>query len=124
MSALSTNPAKPEPTARWENEGGAVPGAKPPPSAGSHLGQDDHIRARAYELFRSRVTSGRPGDDRSDWLQAEREIVAPATGTPGTSSPSHRDAAQPAVVSPSPFNTFRHPPAPAPVAPTRGNRRA
>jgi hypothetical protein len=33
----------------------------------------EQIQARAYEVFLRRA--GRPGDERSDWLQAERELV-------------------------------------------------
>ncbi|MBX3384477.1 MAG: DUF2934 domain-containing protein [Phycisphaeraceae bacterium] len=34
----------------------------------------DHIRARAYEIYQARNGSGGPGDEASDWAQAEREL--------------------------------------------------
>jgi hypothetical protein len=34
----------------------------------------DAIRKRAYELYLERVAMGQPGDDRSDWIRAEREL--------------------------------------------------
>lgn len=34
----------------------------------------DAIRSRAWEIYQARVQSGLWGDDRSDWLQAEREL--------------------------------------------------
>lgn len=34
----------------------------------------DAIRDRAWEIYQARVQSGLGGDDRSDWLQAEREL--------------------------------------------------
>ena len=33
---------------------------------------DDEIRIRAYEIYIER--DGQPGDELSDWLQAEREV--------------------------------------------------
>jgi hypothetical protein len=35
---------------------------------------EDEIRCRAYELFQER--GGIPGNERGDWLQAEREVLA------------------------------------------------
>ena len=35
---------------------------------------EDGVRLRAYELYLKR--GGNPGDDVSDWLQAEREFMA------------------------------------------------
>lgn len=34
----------------------------------------DAIRKRAYELFLERVAMGQPGDERTDWIRAEREL--------------------------------------------------
>jgi hypothetical protein len=34
---------------------------------------DDEIRRRAYEIFEER--RGAPGDEREDWLRAEREVL-------------------------------------------------
>jgi hypothetical protein len=34
----------------------------------------DAVRRRAYELYAKRVAEGKPGDDKSDWAQAEREL--------------------------------------------------
>jgi uncharacterized protein YaaN involved in tellurite resistance len=34
----------------------------------------DRVEKRAYELYQERVISGAPGDDISDWFQAENEI--------------------------------------------------
>ncbi len=38
---------------------------------------EDQIRRRAYEIYLRR--NGRPGDPRSDWLQAEAELKGRAT---------------------------------------------
>jgi hypothetical protein len=35
---------------------------------------EDEIRRRAYEIFEQRGYT--PGDERDDWLQAEREVLA------------------------------------------------
>ncbi len=35
----------------------------------------DAVRRKAYELYLERVAKGQPGDDRTDWLRAERELV-------------------------------------------------
>lgn len=49
-----------------------APGAEAAPTrAGVTL---DQIRARAYELYLSRVRHGESGDAGSDWAQAEREL--------------------------------------------------
>jgi hypothetical protein len=32
-----------------------------------------HIRQRAYEIFQERLQTGRKGDARSDWIEAEHE---------------------------------------------------
>ncbi|MFH0918975.1 MAG: hypothetical protein V1913_01320 [Fibrobacterota bacterium] len=34
------------------------------------------IPARALEIYKTRIQSGIPGDELSDWLQAEKEIIA------------------------------------------------
>lgn len=34
----------------------------------------DQIRARAHEIYRERCRRGVPGDEASDWAQAEREL--------------------------------------------------
>jgi hypothetical protein len=39
---------------------------------------EEHIRLRAYELYRER--GGRVGDDLADWLQAEREYFERVRG--------------------------------------------
>lgn len=38
---------------------------------------DEQIRVRAYEIFRARGET--PGNELSDWLQAERELCAEGT---------------------------------------------
>lgn len=35
----------------------------------------DSIRARAYQIFQSRIRNRTPGDAISDWLEAERELA-------------------------------------------------
>ena len=55
------------PLGRVSGAPGTVPGVELKPSA-------DSIRKRAYELFMERVAKGRPGDERTDWLQAEKEL--------------------------------------------------
>lgn len=34
----------------------------------------DAIRRRAYELYLERTAMGQPGDERTDWIRAEREL--------------------------------------------------
>lgn len=34
------------------------------------------LRVRAHEIFRRRVANNTPGDDITDWLEAEREVRA------------------------------------------------
>jgi hypothetical protein len=34
----------------------------------------DAVRRRAYELYMECTAKGKPGDDKSDWLQAERDL--------------------------------------------------
>jgi hypothetical protein len=36
----------------------------------------DKAKARAFEVFLERQRSGKPGDEISDWVQAENEIKA------------------------------------------------
>ncbi|MCL4222489.1 MAG: DUF2934 domain-containing protein [Phycisphaerales bacterium] len=38
------------------------------------VSNEEAVRRRAYEIFLGRVRTGTPGDESSDWLQAEREI--------------------------------------------------
>lgn len=40
----------------------------------------DHIRRRAYEIFQAR--NGGPGDQMSDWAQAERELSGAGRDAP------------------------------------------
>jgi len=41
----------------------------------------DRIRIRAYEVYRTRSTAGQPGNEVTDWLQAERELNGPEAET-------------------------------------------
>ena len=34
----------------------------------------DSVEKRAYELYQERIISGAPGDDISDWFEAEKEM--------------------------------------------------
>jgi hypothetical protein len=34
----------------------------------------DEISCRAEEIYKKRIASNKPGDQMSDWLQAEKEI--------------------------------------------------
>jgi hypothetical protein len=52
--------------AKTSNPAGVIKTAK--------LSEED-IRFRAYEIFQARVSEGQPGNEMSDWLQAERELV-------------------------------------------------
>lgn len=36
---------------------------------------EDEIRIRAYHLYRRRVADGVAGDEASDWIAAERELL-------------------------------------------------
>ncbi len=47
------------------------------------------IRAKAYEVYVTRVNRGRPGDAVSDWLTAERELKAEGAEEAGEKR-SHR----------------------------------
>jgi hypothetical protein len=55
----------------------APPAATPPSDASAYNGNGapsvELIRLRAYEVFLARA--GAPGDEVSDWLAAEREIM-------------------------------------------------
>jgi hypothetical protein len=51
-----------------------VPGS--PPASGVSPQQ---VRVRAYEIFLGRLKEGGSGDELSDWLQAERELIARQT---------------------------------------------
>jgi hypothetical protein len=35
----------------------------------------DAVRKRAYELYLERSAKGQPGDERTDWIRAEREFA-------------------------------------------------
>lgn len=34
----------------------------------------EQVQARAYQIYENRRNNGNPGDAKSDWLQAEREL--------------------------------------------------
>jgi hypothetical protein len=36
----------------------------------------EKIKARSFEVYLSRVESGKPGDEISDWVRAENDIKA------------------------------------------------
>jgi hypothetical protein len=38
----------------------------------------DLVQRRAYEVYVRRLASGAPGDEASDWAQAERELAVRA----------------------------------------------
>ncbi len=60
--------AHPEKTAR-------APAQSPAPPSRTNLTlTDERIRVRAYEIYEARRNGGILGDDRSDWLQAERDV--------------------------------------------------
>jgi hypothetical protein len=46
----------------------------PPPDAGAAPGHAEQVHARAYEIYSRRVAQGVPGNELSDWLQAESEF--------------------------------------------------
>ena len=59
----------------------AAPLAKVPNAPGTALAGPvelkpaaDAVRKRAYELYVERIAKGQPGDDRTDWIRAEREL--------------------------------------------------
>lgn len=58
---------------------GSLDGALEPEGAAEPtfrvLPAHEEIAQRAYAIAQSRSESGQPGDDLSDWLQAEREIL-------------------------------------------------
>jgi hypothetical protein len=35
----------------------------------------DAVRRKAYELYVERIAKGQPGDERTDWIRAERELT-------------------------------------------------
>lgn len=47
---------------------------KPTVTPQSEPSQDD-IRIRAYQLYSRRVVSGIDGDETSDWIEAERQLL-------------------------------------------------
>lgn len=72
-------------TMRRVNGANGVPGAATGP-ARSGLGpahaevkpERDQVQRRAYEVYMRRLASGAPGDEASDWAQAERELAVRA----------------------------------------------
>jgi len=56
------------------------------------LAADEHIRMRAYALYRER--GGKVGDDMSDWLRAEREYRESVSRT-SASKPARQPTAAP-----------------------------
>jgi hypothetical protein len=68
-SSKSGTPSRQVPASRVSGERAQVW------AAGSDVqSAPDRIRARAYEVFKSRGRNGAVGDELSDWLQAEREV--------------------------------------------------
>jgi hypothetical protein len=61
--------AEPDPTSTKQTESAHTPVS---PSA-----RHEEIRIRAYEIYIER--DGQPGDELSDWLQAEREVQSRAS---------------------------------------------
>ena len=51
----------------------AAPKAATPTSNGNHISTED-IALRAYYLAEQRRAAGLPGDEASDWLEAERQL--------------------------------------------------
>ncbi|MFG0285907.1 MAG: DUF2934 domain-containing protein [Phycisphaerales bacterium JB039] len=85
-----------------------------PAGAGRALGEEtrneitpDRIRLRAYEIYQAR--NGAPGDEVSDWLQAEAELNAPA---PARLRSEVRDAG-PVTLQDKSRSEARRPPAPS-----------
>lgn len=50
--------------------------ASAPPSEQRAQTMPDRIRRRAYEIYKDRRSHGAPGDELSDWLQAERDLAS------------------------------------------------
>lgn len=42
-------------------------------------GRDEAIRARAHQIYLSRLNTGRQGDAVSDWFEAERQLQEEST---------------------------------------------
>ncbi len=69
---------------QFSHEGiGLLPSPAPAVVVDGNVGEQTHtevtperIRARAYEIYQSR--NGGPGDEASDWIQAERELTGEA----------------------------------------------
>ncbi|HXH68294.1 MAG TPA: DUF2934 domain-containing protein [Candidatus Limnocylindrales bacterium] len=53
-----------------------APAARPKKATAKSKPTQDQIAARAYEIYLERGAT--PGDPMYDWLQAERELAAPA----------------------------------------------
>lgn len=66
-------PAQPA-QARGTTADGGRKNASPTSPSSPNAVAPDRIRGRAYEIYRGRTGSDRPGDEKSDWLQAEREL--------------------------------------------------
>lgn len=65
---------------------GAATGRSPSPTASegsSESPKTDRVRILAYEIYETRNSSGMLGDAVSDWLEAERRLTEPDTGTVG-----------------------------------------
>jgi len=47
-----------------------------PKAAEPAVGRDEEIRAMAKKVYHERLAEGRPGDELSDWLEAEKRVKA------------------------------------------------
>jgi hypothetical protein len=55
------------------------PVSRPVAAAGAETRvSQDAIRERACQIYQARVKAGQPGDELSDWLEAERELKGKA----------------------------------------------
>ena len=55
----------------------ALDAARKPLPAVQEATEDD-VRARAFAIYQLRRATGSPGDEMSDWVQAERELCGPS----------------------------------------------
>jgi hypothetical protein len=75
------NPSAPSPTTPTPATSSSTSTAKRdgvttrPSSQAEAKPTSDDIRRRAYEIYLSRQTTGRPGSPETDWAQAEHELA-------------------------------------------------
>ena len=74
-TVIAAKQAKPAPRKR------TATAAKPKSSTAKPALSQDDVALRAYFLAEKRKATGLPGDPHSDWLEAERQVLAESRAT-------------------------------------------